>query len=105
MCSIDLVSASLLHIPSPFHHSSAAGKCLSAIGPRDAVVIDVQSNGGGLVLAGYALLAMVFPQFAPADGANEMPAAMRYLYDEPQGAAVAAIKAGDAKACRVWWWG
>jgi hypothetical protein len=81
---------------------AVAAQCLSSVGPRDAVVIDVQSNGGGLVLAGYALLAMVFPQFAPtaasASGAAPVvSAAMHYRYDEPQGAAIAAIKARDTK--------
>ena len=73
---------------------AVAAQCLSAVGPRDAIVIDVQSNGGGLVLAGYALLAMVFPQFAPST-ATVSSTASRYLYDEPQSVAAAAIAARD----------
>jgi hypothetical protein len=76
----------------------AAAKCLSAVGPRDAVVVDVQSNGGGLVEAGYALLAMIYPRFAPDSAAiSGVPASMYYLYDLPQGAAIAALAARDSK--------
>ena len=77
---------------------AAAAKCLSAVGPRDPVIIDVQTNGGGLVEAGYALLAMVYPRFAPdAAAPDAVPASMQYRYDLPQGAAIAALAARDAK--------
>ena len=75
---------------------TSAALCLSAVGPRDTIVIDVQSNGGGIVTAAYALLAMIFPQFA-ASAASPSPVAAHYLYDHPHGAAVAAISARDQK--------
>jgi hypothetical protein len=74
-----------------------AALCLSSVGPRDAIVVDVQSNGGGLVTAAYALLAMIFPQFAPS-AASPLPSAAQYLYDLPQGAVVAGISVRD-KTC------